>query len=140
MFSLSKESSTIFLENMKILPLNYFPIIRSNFLQSCLRLQEEPCHTKSLKVGASLTLVNADQVPYEERLIRERPALGELLVELRVCERDLSVDVLVQHEREHGQHRVNRGITDHQEALVQRHGREVEHRGEDCLHCRDDQP
>ncbi len=56
------------------------------------------------------TLVDADEAPDEEGLVGERPALGQLLVQLRVGQGDLVGHVLVQHQREHGKHGVDRGV------------------------------
>ena len=39
----------------------------------------------------------------------------------------------VQDEGKYGEHCVDGGVANHKKALVQRHRREVEHSGEDCL-------
>ena len=73
-----------------------------------------------LKTTLLLYLINGHQAPDEERLVCEGAALGELLVQLGVGHGDLSRDVLVQNQGEHGQHRVHGRIPNHQEPLQRR--------------------
>ena len=42
-------------------------------------------------------------------------------------------DISVQDEGKHGKHGVDGGVANHEKTLVERHRREVEHGGKDCL-------
>ena len=42
-------------------------------------------------------------------------------------------DICVQDQGKYGEHCVDGGVANHEKALVERHRREVEHGGENCL-------
>lgn len=86
-----------------------------------------------------LALTQRDQHPHEESLIAQAAPFGQVLVQLGEPQRDLLVDVLIQHQREHREHCVDRCIADHQETLVERHRRQIENRRENRLHGGDDE-
>ena len=65
-------------------------------------------------------LVEGDEDPDAEGAVAERGPRGEFLVEFRVQIREGLVDVAVQHEAEHGGHRVHGRVADQQPVAVQR--------------------
>ena len=84
-------------------------------------------------------LVDRQQRPLEEGLDVERAALLQLLVELGEREGVGLLDVLVEHQRKHGRHRVPRRVAHEQPAGVDCHGCHKEDGREDGLDERDDQ-
>ena len=84
-------------------------------------------------------LVHTDGEPCSECLARELAALGQVFVQLRVQKSHVFADVTIEHEGEHGRHRVDSGVADHEPALVQGDGRKEEDGGEHSLDDRYDQ-
>lgn len=64
-------------------------------------------------------LVDGDEDPNEEGLVGQGTALHQL-VQLRKLEHEPRCDVLVEDNAKDGKHRVEGGIADHEEALIER--------------------
>ena len=79
-------------------------------------------------LSLDLTLIDTDHKPDEERLVRQNAAFGKLLVQLRVLQGEVLIDVPVEHKREDRRHRVRSCVPDQQPALVQCDRSEVEDR------------
>lgn len=62
--------------------------------------------------------------------------LRQLFVQFRVQQRQVLIDIPVQHQREHRRHSIDRRVPHHQPSLVQCNGRKVENRRKYRLHNR----
>ena len=65
--------------------------------------------------------------------------LGQLPIKLRIRQREILIQIAIEHERKHRRHSVYRGVADHEPTLVQRDRRKIEDRGEDGLHDGNDE-
>ena len=72
--------------------------------------------------------------------VRIQAYLSQVLIELRVRQRQVLVQITVEHEGEHRRHGVQGRIADHEPALVERNGCKVEDGGEHGLHDGYDEP
>ena len=72
--------------------------------------------------------------------VRIQAYLSQVLIELRVRQRQVLVQITVEHEGEHRRHGVQGRVADHEPALVERNGRKVEYGGEHGLHDGYDEP
>ena len=84
-------------------------------------------------------LINRFPKPDREGLETETAALLKTLVERRELQHGVHVGILVEHQREDRQVRVDGRVTEHEVSIVDRDSNEVEHDGEESLDDGDDE-
>jgi len=92
---------------------------------------------KQRSVHDRRTLINTGQKPNEKRFIGQRPTLRQHLIDFRKSKTNRLVNVFVEHQRKYWIHRVDGGISNHQKAREQLHGRKIKQTRKYRLHRRD---